>query len=63
LSYERKRERELATDPTDFHRFSDVVLRLRLLHPNVRLIGDFGLQNRSLRMRVCARSRAAGDEL
>jgi large subunit ribosomal protein L19 len=26
------------------------------------MIGDFGLQNPSLRMRVCARSRAAGDE-
>ena len=26
------------------------------------MIGDFGLQNPCLRMRVCARSRAAGDE-
>jgi len=27
------------------------------------MIGDFGLQNPCLRMRVSARSRAAGDEL
>jgi|KBSMisStaDraftv2_1062788.scaffolds.fasta_scaffold168897_3 hypothetical protein len=30
-----QRERELATDPTDFHRFSHVVLLLLLLRPGV----------------------------
>ena len=63
LSYERNKERELATDPADFHRLSDVVLLLVLLRARAQMIGDLGLQNRCLRMRVCARSRAAGDEL
>ena len=61
LSYERDEKRELATDPADFHRFSDVVLLVLVLR--AQMIGDFGLQNPCLRMRVCARSRAAGDEL
>jgi large subunit ribosomal protein L19 len=39
-----------------------VVLLALLLRPRAEMIGDFGLQNSSLRMRVCARSRAAGDE-
>ena len=55
-------ERELSTDPTDFHRFYNVVLLLLLLRPGVQMIADFGLQNPSLRRRVVARSRAAGDE-
>ena len=54
-------EQELATDPADFHRFSDVLLLV--LHARAQMIGDFGLQNPCLRMRVCARSRTAGDEL
>jgi large subunit ribosomal protein L19 len=55
--------RELATDPADFHRFSDVVLILFILHAHAQMISEFGLQNPCLRMRVCARSRAAGGEL
>ena len=57
-----QRERELATDRADFHRFSDVVLILSVLRARAQKISDFGLQNTCLRMRVCARSRAAGDE-
>jgi hypothetical protein len=34
-----------------------------VLRARAQMIGDFGLQNPCLRMRVCARSRAAGDEL
>jgi large subunit ribosomal protein L19 len=33
-----------------------------LLRARAQMLGDFGLQSRCLRMRVCARSRAAGDE-
>ena len=63
LSYGRNEEQELATDPADFHRFSDVVLLMPVLPVRAQMIGDFGLQNPCLRMRVCARSRAAGDAL
>jgi len=45
-----------------FHRFSDVVLILPVLRTHAQMFGDFGLQNPRVRMRVCARSRAAGDE-
>jgi large subunit ribosomal protein L19 len=57
-----QRERELATGPADFHRFSDVVLLLLALRARAQIVGDFGLQNPCLRMRVCARSRSAGEE-
>jgi hypothetical protein len=50
---------ELATDPADFHRLSDVVSVVLLLRDRAQMIDDFGLQNLILRMRVCARSRAA----
>jgi large subunit ribosomal protein L19 len=33
-----------------------------VLRARAQMISDFGLQNPCLRMRVCARSRAAGDE-
>ena len=52
----------LATDSAGFHRFSDVLPLVLVLRARVQMAGDFGLQNPSLRMRVCARSRAAGDE-
>src|SRR4029077_3335662 len=58
-----QRERELATAPADFHRFSGVVLLLLALRARAQIVGDFGLQKECLRMRVCARSRAAGEEL
>jgi large subunit ribosomal protein L19 len=48
---------ELATDCPDFHRFSAYPLGYA-----AQMLCDFGLQKRSLRRRVCARSRAAGDE-
>ena len=34
-----------------------------MLRARAQMVGDFRLQNGSLRMRVCARSRAAGDEV
>ena len=33
-----------------------------MLRARAQMVGDFRLQNGSLRMRVCARSRAAGDQ-
>jgi hypothetical protein len=45
------------------HRFSDGVPLKLVLRARAQMVGDFGLQNPCLRMRVCARSRAAGDEL
>jgi large subunit ribosomal protein L19 len=33
-----------------------------LFHATTRILGDFGLQKHALRRKVCARSRAAGDE-
>src|SRR5262249_27771989 len=57
-----QRERQLATNRAGFHRFSDVVLLTLMFRARGQMISAFRLQNRSLRMRVCARSRAAGDE-
>ena len=53
---------ELATDPADFHRFSERALLKLVLRARAQMVGDFGLQNPCLRMRVCARSRAAGEQ-
>ena len=39
-----------------------VVERRRVLRARAQMVGDFGLQNPALRMRVCARGHAAGDE-
>jgi len=57
LSYGRNRT-GISHNRADFHKFSDVVPLGR-----AEMLRDFGLQNPCLRMRVCARSGAAGSEL
>src|SRR5215510_3589759 len=52
-------ESELATDLANFHRL--FLLRL-IVRDHARMVRDFGLQRRPLRRKVCARSRATGDE-
>src|SRR5262249_31458364 len=62
-------ESELATDSADFHKFSGDS-RSRLPRRSGAkagvpppMLGDFELQKRPIRRKVCARSRAAGDDL